>query len=199
MLFKLSPLAYLELFAAVLLITSTWLQAKEKIISWCIAIISLIVNIFILYTCTLYAQCITSFVELGISFYGWYLWQRRDVDKKMVISTISRKYFFYILTLALACSLFLDYLQHIFCLNISAIDIYYIIFVFIAEWLIIRKKIEGWILCIFLDIFCIVLFYHKGIYIYSFLYCIYVICSVYGFITWKKFVENKRKSAYRTI
>ncbi len=187
---KLSFLGYLELLAALLLVTSTWLQAKEKIIAWCIAIISILFNIFILYSFTLYAQCITNFVELVISIYGWYVWNKRHTQQKVTILRIPIQKLLYLLAIAVLCSIFLQNMAIAFHLTLNAWDPYYIVFVCIADWCIIKKKIEGWILWIFLDFFGVILFYYKGFYIYTLLHCIYVICSFYGFFAWKKYISS---------
>ena len=75
--------SYLEIFSAFLFIISTLLQAQEKIIAWCIAIISIIINIFILYSFTFYDECIALLIELGIGIYGWHLWKKTNCKKKI--------------------------------------------------------------------------------------------------------------------
>jgi nicotinamide mononucleotide transporter len=56
----------------------------------------------------------------------------------------------------------------------------------VAQWMIARKKIENWLLWIFADVIYIPLYIYKELPLTAFLYLVFLVMAIKGFIDWKK-------------
>ena len=66
------------------------------------------------------------------------------------------------------------------------LDAFTTIFSMINTYLLVRKKIENWFYWMVIDGMMIYLFFIRGAYYFSFLYLVYVILSVDGYLRWRK-------------
>lgn len=55
-----------------------------------------------------------------------------------------------------------------------------------GTWMLARKYIEQWWAWILVDVVCVALYIYKGILPYAFLYGVYVVVAVFGYLKWQK-------------
>ena len=56
----------------------------------------------------------------------------------------------------------------------------------IGLWALARKYVEQWLICIVVDVVCIVLYAYKGIPFKAMLYGAYAVIAVFGYVRWKR-------------
>jgi len=66
---------------------------------------------------------------------------------------------------------------------------------FVGMWLMARKKIEHWIFWIVGDIISIPLYLFKELGLTSLQYIIFTIIAIFGYIQWKKILNNSKPIA----
>jgi nicotinamide mononucleotide transporter len=61
----------------------------------------------------------------------------------------------------------------------------------VATWMLAQKKIEHWLLWVFVDVLSIGLFIFKELYPTTVLFAVYAILAIYGYFAWRKELYNK--------
>ena len=62
----------------------------------------------------------------------------------------------------------------------------------VATWMLARKKVEHWILWIVVDSVSLGLYFIKGLYPTTFLFLVYTLLAIAGFISWNKELNERR-------
>jgi nicotinamide mononucleotide transporter len=55
-----------------------------------------------------------------------------------------------------------------------------------AQWMMAKKYIENWILWTIVNIGSIVMYGMKGLYLTMFLFAVYLVLAIVGYVEWKK-------------
>ena len=63
---------------------------------------------------------------------------------------------------------------------------------FVGMWLMAKRKIENWILWIIGNIISIPMYFYKGYSFTSIQYFIFTIIAIFGYLEWKKILQQKR-------
>ncbi len=207
-------MSYIEFFGTIFGIWCVWLTAKAKIISWPIGIISTVLYLFLFYQIHLYSDMIEQTYFLITGFLGWWAWLHSKTHPKTEIAhsqieessdskngrlkisfnTLKQNIFYvgiiiigtFILTFIVT---HLDnWLPKYFPTEASfpVIDALTTVMSFVAQWLLIRKRVESWILWIIVDIVGIWLYYVKGVKFISLEYVLFLIIASYGLWGWIK-------------
>lgn len=178
----------LEIIAVTFGLLSVWYAKKEDIKVYPTGIISVIIYVYICVGVKLYADMGINFVYFVMSIYGWYMWTRKDENKKMLpISFCSRKehliniavFVFFFILLAYTLSNYTDS-------NVPYLDSFTTAIFIVAMWLMAQKKIENWIAWIIGDVVSIPLYLYKGLVLTSFQFTVFLIIAILGYIAWKQ-------------
>lgn len=170
-------------------ILCVWLAAKNSILNWPIAIVSVLIYIFIFYQSKLYADMGLQFYFLAMSGYGWYFWTKNKnngeaetpviliTKKEVAFSIIGIIFFTVILGFILrqntdAAFPFIDS----FCTACSLI----------AQLLMARKVLQNWLIWIFVDIIYVGVYISKDLYATAIMYALYVYIAWVGYKVWNK-------------
>ena len=68
---------------------------------------------------------------------------------------------------------------------------------FVGMWLMAKRKIENWIFWIIADIISVPLYFYKGFTFTSLQYLGFTILAIFGFLAWKKHLNNTRLVALK--
>ena len=68
---------------------------------------------------------------------------------------------------------------------------------FVGMWLMAKRKIENWIFWIIADIISVPLYFYKGFTFTSLQYLGFTILAIFGFLAWKKHLNNNRLVALK--
>ena len=129
-----------------------------------------------------------------MSLYGWYIWTRKiDATHVTPISTVTYK------EKEIGVLIFIITLLFIYIVYISFdkwsdwtayVDTLTTAIFFVGMWLMAKRKIENWILWIIGDIISVTLYFYKGFTFSSLQYIIFTIIAFFGYIAWKKSINN---------
>jgi nicotinamide mononucleotide transporter len=174
-------------------IASVWFSRKENILVYPTGLINTIFYIYLSFKFNLPGEASVNFYYTIMSFYGWYLWLKKDTrqenvlhisysNKQMWLNQILFFLFFYI-----AIYFSLVYLKDKFFEGaIPWADGFASATAFTGMWLMTRKKVESWYWWIATNIASIPLYFVKGLVFTSVYYTVLLVMAVFGLVEWKK-------------
>jgi nicotinamide mononucleotide transporter len=181
-------LTWLEGCGVVSGILCVWLAAKNNILNWPIAIVSVIIYIFIFYDSKLYADMGLQVYFLLMNAYGWYFWNknRKSTAVATPVSQISSRE---ILLSAAGIIVFTCALGFILRQNTDAsfpfIDSFCTACSLIAQIFLARKVLQNWLIWIFVDIIYVGVYVSKDLYPTAIMYALYIYIAWMGYKEWK--------------
>jgi nicotinamide mononucleotide transporter len=79
-------MSYLEFVGTIFNLWCVWLAAKNKISTWPIGLVGIVLYIFLFYQIQLYSDLVEQLYFFVMTFYGWYLWlalgKKKALDKQ---------------------------------------------------------------------------------------------------------------------
>lgn len=185
----------LELTAILFGLFSVWFAKKNNILVFPTGIINTAIYVFLLWKWSLLGDMMINFYFLIMSIYGWYIWTRKkDKVDEFPISIITKSeikwsfvLFFSTIIVVVVVYLFFHKFDH----WTSYIDTFVTGLFFVGMWLMARRKIENWILLIAGDVISIPMYFAKGYTFTSILYLILTIIAIFGYLEWKKILQQK--------
>jgi nicotinamide mononucleotide transporter len=178
---------YLECIAVILSIAGVWLTAKEKVISWPIAIIGCGIYTYIFYKDDLFGDASLQVFYVVISFYGWYEWLHGGKNNgELSVSAISVKVLFILALISIPASVGLGKALSLTHSNVPYWDGITTTLSIVATWMMAKKYIENWLVWILTDLLYVILYIIKDLYLTAILYFVFILLAVYGYYTWKK-------------
>ena len=164
------------------------LAVRENIWNWPVAIANNIFYFVVFWHSKLYADSILQIFYVVISIYGWWAWMRGGNQRtELPITRISKTFTFGLVlataaataALYLALSRFTDSTVPLGDAVTTAISL-------TAQFMLGRKLIENWVWWIVADVIYIALYNYKGLYLTAFLYAIFIVMCVAGYIRWQR-------------
>lgn len=202
------PMSYLEFFGTVLTGWSVYLSAKNKVISWPIGLVGVILYGFLFYQIQLYSDLFEQVYYLITGFWGWYLWthpQNKEKDSKneLKVSFGSKQFnllgIISIVVLTFFLSRFMSNIHLIFpvlfpvAASFPFMDAFTTAMSFVANIYLAKRKIENWYLWIIVDIIGVFLYYQKGVIFLALLYFFFLLNAFKGLYDWSKTQKSYAK------
>ncbi len=195
-------LSYIEFIGTILYFVSVLLISRKSIITWPIGIVSVILYGILFYQIQLYSDMMEQFYYLIISIVGWYQWYHQKQAKNQISTSWSKlnsAIFTIIITiiltgiLTICVSNFHKWMPAIFPVPASYpfLDALTTMMSFTAMLLTTRRKNEGWIYWIIIDIIGICLYWIKDVKFISLQYVFLLAMAIYGLANW--YVKSKPK------
>ncbi len=187
---------YLEITAVIFGLLSVWYAKKDNILVFPTGIISTSIYVYLLWKWTLLGDMMINGYYFIMSIYGWYLWTRKkEGEDEYPISTLSNKeksiaLIIFITTIVFVVGVYLFFNK--FTTWSAYVDTLITGIFFVGMWLMAKRKIENWILWIIGDIISIPLYFFKGYTFTSIQYIVFTIIAFYGYLEWKKTLNNSR-------
>lgn len=202
------PMSYLEFFGVLFGLVAVALSAKANIWSWPIGVVNVVLAFFFYYQIQLYPDMLLQ-VFFGITnLIGWWRWahprpEEEDSKKELKVSHIKFNQLILIIFIGLAGTFLFgflasnlhEWLPTLFSSPSSFpyADSFILVISIVATFLMIQKKIECWVIWIFVDLVATVLYFVKGAKFYSIEYLMLTILAAFGLWSWVK-----EKNAYKT-
>ena len=168
-------------------ILCVYLAAKNNILNWPTAIVSVIIYIFIFLEAKLYADMGLQVYFLVMNVYGWYFWSRRSKDEKVPVSSITPKE---IILSIIGISVFTVALGFFLYKGTDAsfpfIDSFCTACSLVAQIFLARKVMENWLIWIFVDIIYVGVYIAKDLHLTAGMYALYVYIAAMGYLEWRK-------------
>ncbi|MHB1179957.1 MAG: nicotinamide riboside transporter PnuC [Daejeonella sp.] len=175
-----------------------YLAAKNKIWSWPMAIISVVIYIFIFLEAKLYADTGLQVYFLIMNVYGWYFWSHISEEKKVPVSSITRKEIILsiigiiVFTVALGLLLFKGTDA-----SFPFIDSFCTACSLVAQIFLARKVMENWLIWIFVDLIYVGVYIAKDLDLTAGMYALYIFIAAVGYIEWRKEYRLSRLNTER--
>jgi nicotinamide mononucleotide transporter len=178
------PLSYLELVGTLLYLWSVWLITRQKILTWPVGIVSVLLYMVLFYQIQLYSDALEQAYYLVASVYGWWLWSSRgrQEERSFVPYVSAPRTMGLVLLLTAVLSAALGGLMSRVHELLPALfpqpaafpylDALTTIMSFSAMWLMAQKRLESWGYWIVVDVIGIGLYYVQGVRFISLLYVI---------------------------
>ncbi len=188
---------WIEIFGVISGFIYLILEIKEKTLMWLVGIISSFLFFFVFLDAKLYANLSLQIYYIIIGIYGWYYWEKGNKAKKQVeTSSINTKQFLYLSMFSVIVFILYSYiLTHYTDSQIPYFDSLTTTLSITASIMLARKILEQWILWIFVDTFSMILYAYQGLYLTIFLFAIFTILAVIGYLQWKKNMKKNTKFA----
>ena len=188
----------LEIMAVFFGFASVWYSKQNNILVFPTGLISTSIFVYLLFKWQLLGDMMINGYYFIMSLYGWYIWTRK-VDAKNVTpisrATKSEKI---IAVIIFALTLVLVYQVYQFFdmwTNwVAYVDTLTTALFFVGMWLMAKRKIENWYFWVVADIISIPLYLYKGLTFTSIQYFGFTILAIFGFLAWKKNLNNSSQT-----
>lgn len=190
-----SAIEYIAVFTG---IASVWYSRKENILVYPIGLISTIIFIYISAKGGLFGEASVNIYYTAMSFYGWYLWLKKDATKHQNVLQISfstQKEWLQQIGFFVCCYgaiyLCLIWLKKSFAPNaVPWADAFASATAYTGMWLMAKKKVESWWWWIATDITSIPLYFAKGYVFSSLQFLVFTVLAIAGLVEWKRKALN---------
>lgn len=130
------------------------------------------------------------FYYVFISFYGWFNWKfgkHKPDEKQIPLAATSPKAWLWLSVSAIAVFGVYAYVLHTYTDSPVVVgDSFTASTSIIATYMLSKKYVQSWLWFIVSDGVCIGLYIYKGMYITSFLFVIYTLMAIWGYLDWRK-------------
>jgi nicotinamide mononucleotide transporter len=192
-----STLTILDITGTIIGLVYLWLEYKASIHLWVVGIIMPAIYIFTYYKAGLYADFGINIYYFFAAIYGWLVWtfgkkHGQKEGEELPVTHASYKFMFKALVLFVVLWIIVALiLIHFTNSTVPILDSFVNSLSIIGMWMLARKYAEQWITWIVVDAVCCGLYIYKGIPFTAGLYGVYAIVAIFGFLKWKKMIENE--------
>jgi len=189
----------LEITAVIFGFISVWLSKQNNILVFPTGMISTLIFVYLLLKWELLGDMMINAYYFIMSVFGWYVWNRKGKDNE--VTPISRttnkeKKISVVIFLATLLFVFIVYKTFNKWSNwVAYVDTITTAIFFVGMWLMAKRKIENWIFWIIGDVISIPLYFYKGFTFTSFQYLGFTLIAIFGYLAWKKHLNNNQQIA----
>ena len=191
----------LEIIAVIFGFLSVWFSKQNKIWVFPTGMISTSIFVYLLLKWELLGDMMINGYYFMMSVYGWYIWTRKiDSEQVTPISKTSKREQLIGGAIFMASILAVYLVYQIFEMWtswVAYVDTLTTALFFVGMWLMAKRKIENWIFWIIADIISVPLYFYKGFTFTSLQYLGFTILAIFGFLAWKKHLNNTRLVALK--
>ena len=195
------PMSYLEFVGTIFNLWCVYLAARNKVLSWPIGLVGIILYMFLFYQIQLYSDLFEQVYFFVTTFYGWWLWTRTVKNKagqtqelKISFSSPRKNIAWLVVTLVgtIVLGYFMSKINLIFPTyfpvpaSFPYLDAFTTIMSFVATILMAKRRVECWYYWILVDIIGVALYFAKDVRFISLEYVIFLIIATKGLVDWIK-------------
>lgn len=187
---------YIELFGVLTGLIYIYLEIKENIWLWPVGILTSAFFIIVFFDSKFYADMGLQFYYLGVSIYGLIIWMtKRDIDHSEIkIRNIRKKELIkYLISTILIYNVIYYILVKYTDSPLPAWDAFTTALSIVATFMLAHKIIEQWWVWVLVNVVSLGLYIYKELYLTAFLFIVYAIMAVVGYIEWKKSLVVEEK------
>ena len=182
----------LEWIAFIFGVAQVLLALKNKTINFYAGIISVCIYSFVFYQAGLFAESILNIYYFFTSIMGIFYWQQKENTHPISFSTKKdytiALFYFFILFIILTWIL-----KKYTTSTVPYLDATVTSIAWVGTWLMIKRKVENWIILNISNAIAIPLQIYKGLELTSLLTCIYFVIAIKAYFHWKG-IATKNKS-----
>jgi len=189
----------LEITAVIFGFASVWYSKQNNILVFPTGLITTSIFVYLLFKWQLLGDMMINGYYFIMSLYGWYIWTRKvDSEHVTPISRMTKREQFTGVIIFIATLIFVFIVYQIFDMWkgwVAYVDSLTTALFFVGMWLMAKRKIENWIFWIVADVISVPLYFHKGLTFSSLQYLGFTIIAIFGFLAWKKHLNNTLQTA----
>lgn len=167
-----------------------WFSIRQSLITWPAGIITSILYVWVFFDARLYAMMGLQGYYIIISIYGWWSWHRgveeETSDEKLHVTRTNRSLWIKLFIVSLLLTLIMYFILAKTDSPLPFGDAFTTALSIIATWMLARKKIEHWMIWIFIDLVSVALYIYRDLQLTAFLFLVYSIMAGIGFYEWRK-------------
>lgn len=205
------PMSYLEFFGTVLNLWCVWLAARNRILTWPVGIVAVVLFFILFYQIRLYSDMFEQAYFFVTGFWGWWMWTHPKNAEKLVggekrIVRASFEETATALAVTVAGGLVLGAFMariHLFFPNVFTVaadypylDAVTTVMSFVATVLMMRKRIDCWYYWILVDIAGVWLYFVKDVKFIALEYLIFLVMATAGLFAWRKKMRQHQDDDY---
>jgi len=183
-----------ELGGTVFGLIYVWFSIRQSLYTWPAGIITSLLYCWVFYDAKIYAGMGLQGYYLIISVYGWWSWsqggQNNTGGEKLHVTFTDSNLWIKLFILNLLLIFVMYFLLGKTDSPIPFGDAFTTSLSIIATWMLARKKIEHWLIWIFVDLASAALYLYRGLYPTVFLFLVYMVMAGIGFYEWHKETEK---------
>ncbi len=178
----------LELIASLLTVLSVWLSTRERIASWPIAIVSVLLYFVVYQQARLYAAMGLQLIYFSFSCYGWYQWKFGGTGRtELRVSRTTARDVLWLLPLGVIGAGLLGLgLARMTDAAIPWVDAAVASASLVAQYMMTRKLLENWLVWIGVNVVSIPMYLSQGLRFTTVLYGVLLVLAVKGFLDWRR-------------
>lgn len=188
----------LELVGVFFGLLGVWYGKKESILVYPLGLINTIIFVYICLKYSLYGDTIINVYYTIMSVYGWYMWSRMEEGEHLKITKASKIDLLKAFVIFVFSALFIVVVYLYFNKFNQLTDYFDTIttgLAFSAMWLMANKKIEHWVVWVFVNVISVPMYYIKGLRFTALQFLILLIIAILGHIEWKKHLNKNPQIA----
>lgn len=180
-----------ELCGTVSGLVYVWLSIKQSIHTWTAGIITSLLYCWVFFDAKFYAGMGLQGYYVIISIYGFFSWRQggggTSGSEKLLVTWSDSALWMKLFVLNLLFTFILYFLLKSYTDSpVPFGDALTTSLSILATWMLARKKIEHWIVWIFIDLVSSGLYLYRGLYPTVILFLVYMSMAVVGFYEWRK-------------
>ena len=184
---------WLEWFGVISGLLYLYLEIKQHTTMWVVGFISSLVYVFVFFESKFYADTVLNVYFASMSVYGFWLWKFVAAKENLLssggIEYKNLKNMLIVKLIVSSFSLWVVISQVLVRFTDSPVpygDAFVSALSVVATWMVARKYIEHWFVWVVVNVVSVYLFVLRGLNPTAFLYVIYTILSVIGYLHWRK-------------
>ena len=187
--------SYLEWAANILTALCIYLAGRNKVLTWPIGIIATCLFGVLFYKAGLFADSLLQVFFIATGIIGWMGWKNNKIVEEIPTHIDVKKFVLYsviAIIVAIAYGYFLLYrVADTFDAYVPFVDSLILTLSILGQLLLMRKKIETWMVWIVVNIISVPLYFSRDLYLTSFMYSLFLINAVVSYFYWKKLMGEK--------
>jgi nicotinamide mononucleotide transporter len=179
---------YYEIIGFVTGLACVYLNAKQNIWGWPIAMISVVMYAVVFFNAKLYGDAALQVFFFILICYGLYEWLKKDDKNESIKPQKSTELgiIYSLASTALLTGILAGFLGYYTDSDVPGWDALTTSMSIVAQILLARKKIANWIYWIVVDVIYVGIYIYKDLYLTAILYFIFIPLAAYGYYEWKK-------------
>lgn len=179
---------WIEFIATITGILGVWLTTRQNILCWPIGIISVTLSMIVFFQSKLYYDTVLQVFYFILGVYGWHNWYyKKDSNNKLKVTTLKKTQLFYYILIAIVLVLIFGYLSQTYTdSSLPYWDAFTTTGGIIATVWMARKVIDNWLAWILINTANVGIYFYKDLYFFTFLYFVYIVLALVGYLSWKK-------------
>lgn len=184
-------ISYLELAANIMTALCIYLAGRNKVLTWPIGIIATVLFGALFYQANLYADVTLQVFFVVTGIIGWIGWSNNRLVG-VVPSKINKKIFAVFTSWAIVFAMLYGFILHQYTDAYAPfIDSLVLTLSILAQFLLMRKNIETWLVWLTVNMLSIPLYISRDLYLTAFMYSLFLVNAIVSWVYWKKLMKNE--------